>query len=453
MDEQLSKERLPVINPQGSNSEMLGILLRETFTYFVEETNPVNGLIADKTQAGWPSSIAAVGLGLSTYIVAAQRALITRDEAVAKTLTILRFFFSGPQGPEKDAMGYKGFYYHFLDMQTGRRVWDCELSTVDTTFFIAGALSAAEYFKGEDPAETEIRQLADKLYRRVDWQWALDGGITVTHGWKPETGFLPYRWDSRYSEALLLYILALGSPTFPIGEEGFRAWTSTFEWKEVYGTGYICAGPLFIHQLSHIWIDFHGISDDCNRKFGIDYFENSRRAVHIQQQYAIENPLGFAHYGENNWGFTASDGPGPAALKIKDVERVFYDYIARGAPFGPDDGTVSPWAVVASLPFAPEIVLGTIRHAIEQLDLKSRRGYGFDASFNPTYPEKEVNSFGWVSPWKFGLNEGPIILMIENYQSGLIWELMTKCRPVIDGLRRAGFTGGWLAPAGVDKAG
>jgi hypothetical protein len=438
---------MPTGDFQGSNSEMLGNLLRETFTYFKNEINPVNGLIADKTQPGAPSSIAAVGLGLSCYVVAAQRSLITREEAVSRTLVVLRFFFAGPQGPEKDAMGYKGFYYHFLDMQTGRRAWDCELSTVDTTFFIAGALSAAEYFKGDDPPESEIRQLADSLYRRVDWVWALNGGTTVCHGWKPESGFLSYHWDCRYSEALLLYILALGSPTFPIGEEGYRTWTSTFEWKEIYGTGYICAGPLFIHQLSHIWIDFRGIQDDANRLRGIDYFENSRRATHIQREYAVENPGGFSHYGKNNWGFTASDGPGPAELEIKGVQRVFYDYIARGAPFGPDDGTVSPWAVVASLPFAPEIVLDTIRHAIEQLNLKSHHGYGFDASFNPSYPEKDINPHGWVSPWKFGLNEGPIILMIENYQSGLIWELMTKCRPVIEGLRRAGFTGGWLDEA------
>ena len=450
MDTHLSDEQLPVLNAQGTDAEMLGELLRETFEYFRKEANPVNGLIADKTQPGWPSSIAAVGMGLSTYIVAVERGLLSRDEAVQRTLTVLRFFSTGPQGPEKDAMGYKGFYYHFLDMQTGRRAWECELSTIDTTFFIAGALHAATYYSGEDPEEAEVRRLADDLYNRIDWQWALNGGITVCHGWKPESGFLPYHWDCRYSEALLLYILALGSPTFPIGEEGYRAWTETFEWKEAYGMGYIYAGPLFIHQLSHVWVDFRGIHDAVNCKTGIDYFENSRRATHIQQRYAIENPQGFAHYGKNNWGFTASDGPGPAELEIKGVKRIFYDYIARGAPFDLDDGTVSPWAVVASLPFAPEIVLGTIRHAIEKLSLKRHGQYGFDASFNPTFPEKGINSYGWVSPWKFGLNEGPIILMIENFESGLVWETMKKCPAVISGLRRAGFRGGWLETGELD---
>lgn len=424
---------------------MLNELLRETFEYFQKEINPRNGLIADKTEPGSPSSITAVGMGLSTYIVGVERGLISRDEAIQKTLTILRFFFAGRQGPEKDAMGYKGFYYHFLDMQTGKRARECELSTVDTTFFIAGALHAAAYFTGEDPAEEEIRQLADSLYRRIDWIWALNGGITVCLGWTPESGFIPCNWDNGYSEALLLYILALGSPTFPIGAEGYRGWISTFEWKEVYDTAYIYAGPLFIHQLSHIWVDFRGIHDEMNRQTGIDYFENSRRATCVQQRYAIENPHGFAHYGKNNWGLTASDGPGPAEMEIDGIQRTFYDYIARGAPLGPDDGTVSPWAVVASLPFAPEIVLQTIRHAIEKLNLKSHpHKYGFDASFNPTFPEKEANSLGWVSPWQFGLNEGPIILMIENFQSEHIWTIMKKCPPIINGLRRAGFSDGWL---------
>ena len=385
-----------------------------------------------------------MGLGLSTYIVGVERGLISRGEAIKKTLTILRYFYSGPQGPETDAMGYKGFYYHFIDMQTGRRAWKCELSTADTAFFIAGALTAAGYFTGENKEEAEIRQLAENLYQRVDWVWALNGKATVCHGWKPESGFLPYYWDYRYSEALLLYTLALGSPTFTIGREGYRVWTSTFEWIKVYDMEYIYAGPLFIHQLSHIWVDFRGIHDDVNRKYGIDYFENSRRATHIQQQYAIQNPMGFEHYSKNNWGFTASDGPGSGRLKIKGIQRVFYDYIARGAPFGPDDGTISPWAVVASLPFAHEIVLATMRHAIERLVSKNRGKSGFDASFNPAYLKKGSNPHGWISPWKFGLNEGPIILMIENFQSGLIWKIIKQCPYIIKGLRHAGFRDGWL---------
>ncbi len=186
-----------------------------------------------------------------------------------------------------------------------------------------------------------------------------------------------YYWDQEYSEAIILYVLALGSPTFAIDPIGYNNWTSTFKWSDINGIQYIHAGPLFIHQMSHLWLDFQGIQDDLNRKYEIDYFENSRRATCIQQEYAIENPLRFEHYNKNNWGFTASDGPGPAIITINGEDKIFYDYIARGVPFGPDDGTISPWAVVASLPFAPDIVVGTIRHALERLKERNAGDDGF----------------------------------------------------------------------------
>jgi len=435
---------LPVSNPQGTDSEMLDHLRSETFKFFRHEVNPRNGLIVDKTQPESPSSLAAVGMGLSAYIVALERDLLSRAEAIGRTLTLLRFFHSSHQGPEPDATGYKGFYYHFLDMQSGRRALQCELSTIDTAILIAGVLTVASYFTEKNEEESEIRELAETLYRRVDWKWALSDGTTICHGWKPESGFLPFRWDTGYSEALILYVLALGSPTFPVDSQGYREWTSTFEWKKLHDIEYLYAGPLFIHQMSHLWLDFRGIHDDFNRKTGIDYFENSRRATHVQRQYGIDNPLGFSHYHEYGWGLTASDGPGPAVLQVSGIRRVFYDYTARGAPFGPDDGTISPWAVVASLPFAPEIVIDTVRHAIERLDLKGHSPYGFDASFNPTYPVTSRNQHGWVSPWIFGLNQGPIILMIENFQSELIWKNIRKCPHIVKGLRRAGFRDGWL---------
>jgi hypothetical protein len=433
-----------VSNPNVTDSEMLDRLLRESFDYFRIEVNPANGLVMDKTQPGSPSSIAAVGMGLSVYVVAVERELLSRAEAIERTLAILRFFSVSHQGPEPDATGYKGFYYHFLDMQTGRRAWECELSTIDTAILMAGVLTAASYFIGDSEGEGEIRDLAETLYRRVDWKWALNDGTTISHGWKPESGFLPFRWDTRYSEALILYALALGSPTFPIGPKGYGEWTSTFEWKKLYGFEHVYAGPLFIHQMSHLWLDFRDIHDDFNRKMGIDYFENSRRATYVQRQYGIENPLGYSHYHKYGWGLSASDGPGPAVLEVNGIRREFFDYTARGAPFGPDDGTISPWAVVASLPFAPEIVIDTIRHAIERLNLKGNSPYGFDASFNSTYPDTKRNQYGWVSPWIFGLNQGPIILMIENFQSELIWKTIRKCRYIADGLRQAGFRGGWL---------
>jgi hypothetical protein len=424
------------------NNKMLESLQRDTFAYFLHEDNPANGLIADKTRLGWPASIAAVGLALAAYPIGVERAFCTRSEAIRKTLTVLRFFWNSEQSTAADATGYKGFYYHFLDMQTGRRAWKCELSTVDSTFLFAGMLAAAAYFDHDSAEEQEIRTLANELYRRADWQWALNGGATVTHGWKSESGFLQYRWNG-YDEALLLYLLALGSPTYPLPVESYQAWSASYEWKKVYDTELLYAGPLFIHQLSHLWIDFRGIQDRFMRERGLDYFENSRRATYIQRQYAIHNPLGFEGYGKDCWGITASDGPGPTTIKVKGIERQFFDYIARGAPFGPDDGTLAPWAVVASLPFAPELVVPAIEY-FNHIRLRENNTYGFKATFNPTFPDQTGGKHGWVSQWHYGLNQGPIVLMIENYRSGLIWKLMRGCSYLVKGLRRAGFTDGWL---------
>lgn len=409
--------------------------------YYLKEVNHRNGLIRDKTQEGAPASIAAVGMALATAPLAVERGGFPREFMARRTLNRLRFFWNSPQGTQADATGYKGFFYHFLDMETGRRVWDCELSTVDSAFLFAGMLTAATYFDQDTAEEHEIRTLADALYRRADWRWAQDGGATVTHGWRPESGFIPYRWEG-YDEALLLYVLGLGSPTYPLPEESYAAWASTYQWKKIYDWELLYTGPLFTHQLSHIWIDFRGIQDAFMRAHGLDYFENSRRATYVQQQYAIRNPLEFEGYGEFCWGLTASDGPGCTVRVLNGIERRFFDYIARGAPYGPDDGTIAPWAVVASLPFAPEIVLPTIKH-FGQMDLGMLQPYGFKATFNPTFAV-EGDGRGWVSPWHFGIDQGPIILMIENYRSGLLWGLMRRCPYVVTGLRQAGFTNGWL---------
>jgi hypothetical protein len=424
-------------------------LQRETFGYFLHETNPANGLVIDKTAPAWPASIAATGLALASYPVSVERGFMTRAAAVERTLATLRFFWNSPQGTEADATGYQGFYYHFLDMQTGRRAWQCELSTVDSTFLLAGALAAAMYFDADSADECEIRTLGDALYRRADWAWAQDGGATVTHGWKPESGFLPYRWEG-YDEALLLYVLGLGSPTHPLPAQSYAAWTATYRWEQGDeqggGQDYLYAGPLFTHQLSHVWIDFRGIQDDFMRGKGIDYFENSRRATYAQRCYAIDNPRKFDSYGSHCWGITASEGPGPATLKVNGIERQFFEYLARGVPYGPDDGTLAPWAVVASLPFAPEIVLPTLDYCVHQAKLTEFNAYGFKAAFNPSHPGAPGNPYGWwVSPWHFGLNQGPIVLMIENHRSGLLWRLMRGCPYFSSGLRRAGFAGGWLA--------
>lgn len=439
---------------QTSNEEMLQQLQKDTFEYFRHEINPENGLIADCTSEGTVASIAAVGLALSAYPVAVERGFMTRASAVEKVLTTLRFFWNSPHGPTPEAVGHKGFYYHFLDMESGQRAWGSELSTVDTALLLAGILTAGIYFDGDAAEEREIRNLADALYRRTDWQWAQNGGLTVTHGWTPEEGFLGYRWKG-YNEGILLYLLALGSPTHPLPPESYREWASTYVWKNIYGYEYLYAGPLFIHQLPHIWVDFRQIQDEYMGEKGIDYFENSRRATYVQREYAIRNPLQFELYSERCWGFTASDGPGRTTQLIDGVVRDFFDYEQRSAPFGPDDGTIAPWAAVASLPFAPDIVLPTIRY-FEELDVEAVRHdrYGFKATFNATYQVNEEedesgkarirNKPIWVSPWHFGLNQGPIILMIENYRTEFLWKLMRRSPYLEDGLRKAGFQGGWL---------
>ncbi|MEO8434505.1 MAG: glucoamylase family protein [Pyrinomonadaceae bacterium] len=426
----------------NKRQQLLVDLQADAFKYFVNEVNTENGLVADSTKEGWPSSIAAVDMALAAYPVGVERGLISREEAIVRTLRKLRFFANSPQGKARDATGYKGFYYHFLDMQTGRRAWQCEVSTVDSGFLFAGMLTAAAYFKGDSEDEAEIRTLADMLYRRADWQWATNGKATLTHDWKPETGFLPYRWDC-YDESLLMYILSMGSPTFPLPFESYQAQSSGDLWRKVYDYELLSAGPLFVHQLSQVWLDLRGLQDALMRERGLDYFENSRRATYVQQEYARRNPQGFAGYSEVCWGLTASEGPGPATKQIDGVERVFFDYIARGVPDGPDDGTVAPWAVVASLPFAPEIVLPTLEH-FEQMEIGTEQAYGLEATFNPTFPDEQCRKCGWLSPWHYGINEGPIVLMIENYRTEWLWRLMRTCPYIVNGLRRAGFRGGWL---------
>jgi hypothetical protein len=421
---------------------LLNELLEQSFGYFLAEANPANGLVRDKSAPGWPASIAAVGLALTVYPIGAERGLMTRLDARTRTLTTLRFFANSQQGRGPHASGYKGFYYHFLDMETGARAEKSELSSVDTALLMAGVLTAAAYFVGADADEVEIRKLADMLYRRVEWRWMLAGSPLLCHGWKPRTGFLPYHWKG-YDEALILYILALGSPTHGIDASSYQAWLSGYQWKRIYDIELVYAGPLFIHQLSHVWIDFRGIQDSYMAERGIDYFENSRRAAYVQQRYAIHNPYHFAHYGEFAWGITASDGPGPVRRKVKGTARVFFDYIARGVPYGPDDGTLAPWAVIASLPFAPEIVIPTVQ-AYRQLDLPLRDPHGFQASYNPSFKDDGEPGHGWVSAYHFGINEGPAVVMIDNYRQDFVWGLMRHCCYVKAGLRKAGFRGGWL---------
>lgn len=428
--------------PQGAAADdaLLERYQRAAFDYFVRNRNPANGLYADNSRDGSPVSIAVVGFALSAYPVAVERGWIAREEAVEHCSAALRFFRDSNQDGSPDSTGYKGFYFHFLDPVTGARVWRCELSMIDTALLIVGALMAARYFNADTPAEAELRSIAGLLYHRVDWCWSQNGGETIMQGWKPECGFLHYGWEG-YSEAIVLYVLALGSPTHPIGEDCYRAWTRTYQWENIYGHGFLYAGPLFIHQFSHAWIDFRGIRDRFMREKGCDYFENSRRAVHVQRAYACINPRGHAGYDEDCWGFSACEGPSDEVQAVAAEPRHLFGYAARGVPYGPDDGTLSPPAVLACLPFEPRLALDAL-HAMCCRHPEIVDEGGFTSGFNADL--RDGDGRVWVSPGLFGLDQGIIVLMVENCRTGLPWRLMRGCRPIVDGLRRAGFDGGWL---------
>lgn len=444
-------------SPEGARSPVVDPFLIElqerTFRFFWDTANPKNGLIPDRFPTPSYSSVAAVGFGLTTYPVAVERGYITRKEARKRVLTTLRFFRNAPQGHSvKGVAGYKGFFYHFLDMKTGLRYEDSELSTVDTAILLSGALFNQSYFNGSHPEEVEIRRLVDEIYARVDWQWAQPRGPAISLGWSPEEGFLEYDWRG-YNEAMMVYLLALGSPTHPVGPEAWTEWTSTYDttsWRTLFGQEFLNFGPLFGHQYTHVWIDFRKLQDPYMRRRGLDYFENTRRAIYAQRAYAIANPQKCKGYGANVWGLTASDGPADIEVGEGSAARLFRTYAARGAG-SYDDCTLAPTAVVGSLPFAPELAIPAV------LDMRKRYGqyiyakYGFLDAFNPSFDfnvpvqnGRRIPGFGWVDGDYLGIDQGAIFAMIENYRSAMIWGVMRKNPYVRRGLTRAGFDGGWL---------
>ena len=442
-----SAKTSPVINP------LLIDIEERTFRYFWDTANPKNGLIPDRFPTPSYSSVAAVGFGLTTYPVAVERGYVTRKQARQRVLATLRFFRNAPQGHSvTGTAGYKGFFYHFLDMKTGLRYEDTELSTVDTAILLAGALFCQSYFDGSNPEEVEIRRLVDEIYSRVDWQWAQPHGPAISLGWSPEEGYLEYDWRG-YNEAMLIYLLALGSPTHPVASDAWTEWTSTYDvmsWRKMFGQEFLNFAPLFGHQYTHVWIDFRKLQDPYMRRRGLDYFENTRRAVYAQQAYAIANPHGCKDYGATIWGLTASDGPADLELGQGTSTRKFRTYAARGAGTY-DDCTLAPTAAVASLPFAPEVVMPAI------VDMHKRFGehiygqYGFLDAFNrsfdfdvPLTHGKFIAGFGWVDVDYLGIDQGAIVAMIENYRSEMVWDVMRKNPYIRQGLTKAGFVGGWL---------
>jgi hypothetical protein len=425
---------------QLSDDALIERLQRAAFTYLTQYANPENGLVADTSRSKSPCSIAVVGFALSCYPVAVENGWLSRADAASRTLKTLRFFSQSSQADGSDATGYKGFYYHFLDMQTGQRVWQCELSFIDTALLIAGIITAASYFEGGGD-EVEIRALADALYRRVDWHWAQYGTQTVSQGWKPECGFLHYGWEG-YNEATILYVLGLGSPTFPLTPSGYKSWGLTYQWENLVDNDVLYSGPLFTHLFSHAWIDFRGIRDAFMREKRSDYFENTKGAIAVHREYGERNPYDFKGYSRYFWGVTAGDGPSAQELRLDGRDQRFFGYMSRGVPYGPDDGTIAPWAMLATLPFDADAALAGTRHLLEaypQVCIEDR----FSSGFNPTLL---MDGKGWLSEGWYGLDQGLLVMMIENHRSGLIWKVFRKSPYVQAGLRRAGFEGGWLQP-------
>lgn len=447
----------------GSPAEraFIDTLSRRTFDFFWETTNPRNGLTPDRWPSQSFSSVAAVGFALTAYPIGVAHGWVSRSVARERVLATLRFFWRAPQGSQgANVTGYRGFYYHFLDMETGYRFAHVELSTIDTALLLAGALTCRQYFDGNDAGDREVRALTDSIYARIDWQWARDTGVAVNMGWRPEPasnqnarGFNISTWRG-YDEGMLLYVLALGSPTHPVDRAAWTEWTKTYRWDQFHGYDFVQFAPLFGHQYSHIWIDFRGVQDDYMRSRGIDYFENSRRATLSQRAYAIANPLGWRDYGQDAWGLSASDGPLDSTLTIDGRARTFHTYWARGAGTGElnDDGTLVPAAAGGSIAFAPEIVVPSL------VAMRSRYGtplfgrYGFVDAFNPTLrtngPQLHhgaiVNGLSWFDTDYLGIDQGPIIAMTENWRSGMIWNLLRRDADIVRGMCRAGFTGGWL---------
>jgi hypothetical protein len=423
----------------------LDTLQQRTVQWFLDVTPQETGLTPDRWPSASPSSIAAVGFALTVYPVAAERGFLTRHEAAVRTARTLRFLRDLPQGEGRQGVaGYRGFFYHFLDTRTGLRAWNCELSTIDTGLLLAGALFAQSYFNGTDSTEIDIRAAADTLYRRTDWTWAMGTSPGVLMGWTPEEGFHSSPWHG-YNEAMILYILALGSPTHPVPESVWQTWTSSYLWADHYGQEYLNFMPLFGHQYSHIWIDFRGIADAYMREKGIDYFENSRRAALAHQEYGRVNPARWYDYADSIWGWTACDGPKDTTFVVGGAARMFRSYSARGtgAEEEVDDGTLAPTAAGGSVPFAPAECTRALKAMRARYGAALWTQYGFIDAFNPTYITPATPQ-GWFDHDYLGIDQGPIALMIENFKSGFIWETMRGNPYLVAGLRRAGFGGGWL---------
>lgn len=429
--------------PVDSNDEqMLDSIQQKTFLYFLHEHHPEWGIVKDRAAKWAPASIASTGFGIPCFAIGVERNWIGREQAAQITLNMLHFFDNSVQSADTNSTGYKGFYYHFLRMETGTREWKCELSTIDTGLLMMGIIFARNYYHQNNKAENEIRLLAAKLLEKIEWDFLLmppddKHPYAISMGWTPENGIHDYSWHG-YNEALFLYILAAGTGMKNV-EKAYESWLSTYKWNTPYpGLSHVAFPPLFGHQFSHAFIDYRGLVDGYMKEKGIDYFENSRRATLVQQQYGIENPHGWVGYDSLCWGVTACDGPGD---KFNFDDKVFLGYAGRGASGADynyfDDGTIAPYASLSSLPFAPQIVLPTIKSIIKRNNPGIWGKYGFYDAFNHTA--------GWVNDDFIGIAQGPMLIMIENFRTGLVWDYVMKDPVIQEGLHKLGFE--YLNPA------
>lgn len=392
----------------ATDTAFMDDLQQRAVLYFVEQTDAITGLTRDRAPAqggesNFPASIAATGFALTSWCIADARGWLPAGEARERARRTLRFV-------AQQVAHERGWLYHFVDMRTGERVWQSEASTIDTALLLKGALAVREYFSDDD----EIRRWADAIYARIDWQWAMNGGPTLTHGWKPETGFIPWRWDS-YAELLGLYLLGIGAPANALPAQSWDAWRRE-PLVSYAGRTFVDCGPLFVHQYAHAWFDFRE-----QRDRHIDYWRNSIDATLAQRDWSADQAERFPRWSKDFWGLTASDSAG--------------GYIAWGGPSGAAaemaDGTVVPCAPAGSLPFAPRECLAALHRMREVGGEKVWQRYGFVDAFNP--------QTGWVSPDVIGIDVGITLLMSENLRSGLVWQIFMKSPEVRLGMWLAGF--------------
>lgn len=436
-------------------------LQERAFRWFWDTTNARNGMTPDR----WPTksfaSVAAIGDALAIWPIGVERGWITREQARERTLATVRFLHDLKQGPDATGCGgYKGFFYHFLDMETGHRFGQTELSSVDTALLMGGMMFAARWFDGDHAGEAEIRRLTQAIYERIEWPWLVVRPNRISMGWHPESGFIEADWNV-YNEGMIVLIMALGSPTHPVDPAVWTEWCSVYDrsFTDRWGPKHLHFGPLFGHQYSHMFIDFRGIQDAWMRDRqaeipGFDYFENSRRAVQAQRKYGADNPRGWAGYSADVWGLTACDGPGDFKQVINGQEREFFSYSARG-PGERDDGTIAPTAAASSIAFEPQLATDCVKAMKAKYGSAIYAEYGFLDSFNPTLTQtdkpllhgKIVEGVGWVDGDYLGIDQGPIVIMTENLRSEIVWKHTRRDPNFIRGLKAAGFTGGWLDAA------